>query len=101
MSENTTKTTAKTNPDAAPAAPAAPEVVRVIVRRPSGVVDSHAWFGFNDWGRQIQFDEPVTMPKAAVDYFRDAQRVEHHTNAKGEMVPSYSAAWNIVDAPAQ
>lgn len=97
MSDTTTKTAAKT---------AAPEVnpmepVRVIVRRPFGVTDSHQWFGFNDWGRQIQFDEPVHMPRAAVEYFRAAQRVEFTTGSDGNPRPSYSAAYNIIDAPAE
>lgn len=97
MSETTTKTAAKT---AAPAevAPNPMEPVRVIVRRPFGVTDSHQWFGFNDWGRQIQFDEVVSMPRAAVAYFRAAQRVEFIKGEDGNPKPSYSAAYNIIDA---
>ena len=56
MSDITTKTAAKT---AEVVAPNPMEPIRVIVRRPFGVTDSHQWFGFNDWGRQIQFDKPA------------------------------------------
>lgn len=98
MSE-TAKTTTKTAAEAP--APNPMEPVRVVVRRPFGVTDSHQWFGFNDWGRQIQFDEPVSMPRAAVEYFRAAQRVEFTTGADGNPKANYSAAYNIVDAPAE
>ena len=98
MSETNTKTAAKT---AEVAAPNPMEPIRVIVRRPFGVTDSHQWFGFNDWGRQIQFDKPVNMPRAAVEYFRAAERPEFSVGENGGPVASYSAAYNIVDAPAE
>ena len=98
MSDITTKTAAKT---AEVVAPNPMELIRVIVRRPFGVTDSHQWFGFNDWGRQIQFDKPVTMPRAAVEYFRAAERPEFSVGENGTPVASYSAAYNIVDAPAE
>ena len=98
MSEITTKTAAKT---AEVFAPNPMEMVRVIVRRPFGVTDSHQWFGFNEWGRQIQFDKPVNMPRAAVEYFRAAERPEFSVGENGGPVASYSAAYNIVDAPAE
>lgn len=98
MSETNTKAAAKT----AEAVTTNPmEMVRVIVRRPFGVTDSHQWFGFNEWGRQIQFDKPVNMPRAAVEYFRAAERPEFSVGENGGPVASYSAAYNIVDAPAE
>ena len=90
QTSNTTPKTAKAD---------VPEgMKRVIVRRPYGVTDSHQWFGFNEFGAQIQFDEPVTVPAAFVEYLRGAQRVEHRANEKGEPTPSYSAAYNVIDA---
>ena len=92
MSEVNTKT-------AKAGAPAAkPGFKRVIVRRPYGETDSHKWFGFNDFGAQIQFDAVVELPEAFVEYLRGAQRVEYRADEKGEPTPSYSAAYNVVDA---
>lgn len=75
-----------------------PGFKRVIVRRPYGETDSHKWFGFNDFGAQIQFDEPVELPEDFVNYLRSASRVEYRADEKGQPTPSYSAAYNIVEA---
>lgn len=96
------ETNAKTNKTAAPAEARNPmEPIRVIVRRPLGTTDSHQWFGFNDWGRQIEFDKPVYMPRAAVEYFRAAEHAEFSQGPDGNPRASYSAAYNIIDAPAE
>ena len=41
------------------------------------------------------------MPRAAVEYFRAAERPEFSVGENGGPVASYSAAYNIVDAPAE
>lgn len=70
---------------------------RVIVRRPTGETDSHKFFGFNDWGMQIQFDKEVELPEDFVEYLKTAERVEYHANKSNQPEPSYVAAYNIVE----
>lgn len=71
---------------------------RVIIRRPYGVTDSHQWFGFNEYGAQIQFDAPVVLPELVVNHIRNIDRVEYHADKAGEPMASYSPAYNVIDA---
>ena len=79
----------------------APATQRVILQRPYGVTDSHTWIGFNDYGAQVQYDVPVTLPTAVVEHLRTCERVEYRADEKGNPVAAYSRTYSIVDAPAE
>lgn len=85
----------------APAPVVEPTTKRVIIQRPFGEKDSHKFFGFNEFGRQVQFDVPVYLPVGLINHLRYAcKRVEYRADEKGNPVPTYTAAYSVIDAPA-
>ena len=78
--------------------PASPATRRVILQRPAGVTDTHAWIGYNDFGAQVQYDTPVELPEAVIAHLRSCKSVEYRADEKGRPVPSYGAAFNVVEA---
>lgn len=86
--------------DAARLAPGNPmdDMITVIIHRPHGVTDSHAYFGFNNIEGQYAYDKPVKMPRAMVEHLRNSKGVEYRANEEGNPVPSYAFANSIVDA---
>ena len=73
------------------------EMIEVIIQRPPGVTDSHAYFGFNEFQGQYAYDKPVTMPRAMVEHLRNSRGVEYHADERGNPVPSYTNSFSIVD----
>ena len=71
---------------------------RVIIQRPAGNTDSHVFLGFNSFEGYFEFDKPVELPAAMVDYLRTQRRAEFHPNDSGAPVISYVNVLNIVDA---
>lgn len=100
INETTTETkpakAAKTA--AVQAAPEVPALKRVIIQRSAGETDSHAFIGYNDFVRQVKYDEPVEMPVDVIAHLRSCKRVEYRADDKGRPVPSYSAMYNVIDA---
>lgn len=74
------------------------EMIDVIIHRPHGVTDSHAFFGFNGTEGQYAYDKPVKMPRAMVEHLRKARNVEYRASDDGSPVASYGFANSIVDA---
>lgn len=71
---------------------------RVIIQRPSGNTDSHIFLGFNSFEGHFEFDKPVDLPAAMVDYYRAQRTPEFRPNGDGSPVVSYVNSYNIVDA---
>jgi len=92
---NTEVTT--TDADEAVAAPVA-RTKRVIIQRPAGNTDSHIFLGFNSFEGHFEFDKPVELPAAMVDYLRSQRKVEFHPDESGRPVASSVNVINIVDA---
>jgi hypothetical protein len=80
------------------AAPDPMELITVIVQRPHGVTDSHAFFGFNNISKQYAYDKPVQMPRCMVEHLRSSKGVEYRPDENGNPVPSYANNFSIVDA---
>lgn len=74
------------------------EMIEVIVQRPHGVTDSHAYFSFNNVGGQYAYGKPVKMPRAMVEHLRQSVGVEYHADDKGNPVPSYTNQFHVVPA---
>lgn len=71
---------------------------RVIIQRPAGNTDSHIFLGFNSFEGHFEFDKPVELPAAMVDYLRSQRKVEFHPDESGRPVASSVNVINIVDA---
>lgn len=71
---------------------------RVIIQRPAGNTDSHIFLGFNSFEGHFEFDKPVDLPAAMVDYLRSQRRAEFHPDESGRPVVSHVNVLNIVDA---
>ena len=71
---------------------------RVIIQRPAGNTDSHIFLGFNSFEGHFEFDKPVELPAAMVDYLRSQRKVEFHPDESGRPVASAVNVINIVDA---
>lgn len=97
MSEVENKVARGTKAEAV-AAPVEPAVKKVIVQRSAGESDSHAFIGYNDFTRQIQYDMPIELPVEVIAHLRSCRRVEYRADDKGRPTPSYSAAYNVIDA---
>jgi hypothetical protein len=74
------------------------EMITVIVQKPHGTNDSHAFFGFNGIEGQYAYDKPVKMPRAMVQHLRAARSVEYRPDDMGRPTPSYVNTYSIVDA---
>ena len=71
---------------------------RVIIQRPAGNSDTHIFLGFNSFEGHFEFDKPVELPAAMVDYLRSQRKAEFRPDEGGSPVVSYVNVLNIVDA---
>jgi hypothetical protein len=70
---------------------------RVIIQRPAGNTDSHIYLGFNSFEGHFEFDKPVELPAAMVDYLRSQRKAEFHPDESGRPMISHVNVINIMD----